>query len=184
MAKMLKDTLKTIEVYKTQNPHYEELLAILEEILILREEYRRKLTADVFPVDERLITSKIEGGLPLIDLSQGDYDLTQPREYFFDLLRIAEKRAPGETRELARKIKEGEEDFRELVLSAFYGDETAAVEDAEGEDADDTFDLIDLFLEECLRPAFERVAAKYGDVVLKSKWKEGYCPICGKEPKN
>ncbi|HOF05969.1 MAG TPA: formate dehydrogenase accessory protein FdhE [Syntrophales bacterium] len=183
MAKMLKDTLKTIEVYKTQNPHYEELLAILEEILILREEYRRKLTADVFPVDERLITSKIEGGLPLIDLSQGDYDLTQPREYFFDLLRIAEKRAPGETRELARKIKEGEEDFRELVLSAFYGDETAAVEDAEGEDADDTFDLIDLFLEECLRPAFERVAAKYGDVVLKSKWKEGYCPICGKEPK-
>ncbi|MDI9569927.1 MAG: formate dehydrogenase accessory protein FdhE [Pseudomonadota bacterium] len=182
MAKMLKDTLKTIEFYKNLNPHYEELLAILEEILILREEYRRKLKADVFPVDERLIPSKLEGGLPLIDLAQGDYDLSQPQEYFLDLLHIAEKRAPGETEELARRIADGEEDFRELVLGAFYGDPGEAEED-EQEDEEETFDLIDLFLEECLRPAFERVAAKYGEAALRSKWAEGYCPICGKEPK-
>lgn len=180
MAKMLKDTLKTIESYRTQNPHYEELLAILEEILILREEYRRKMPESIFPVDERLISSKMEGGLPLIDLSQGDYDLTQPQAYFLDLLQIAEKRAPGETKELARKIKEGEEDFKEMLLSAFYGEQE---EEEERGEEDETFDLIDLFLEECLRPAFEKVVAGYGDVVLKSKWSEGYCPICGKEPK-
>lgn len=180
MAKMLKDTLKTIESYRTQNPHYEELLAILEEILILREEYRRKMPESIFPVDERLISSKMEGGLPLIDLSQGDYDLTQPQAYFLDLLQIAEKRAPGETKELARKIREGEEDFKEMLLSAFYGEQE---EEEERGEEDETFDLIDLFLEECLRPAFEKVVAGYGDVVLKSKWSEGYCPICGKEPK-
>ncbi|MCK9196791.1 MAG: formate dehydrogenase accessory protein FdhE [Syntrophales bacterium] len=181
MAKMLKDTLKTIESYKTQSPHYEELLAILEEILILREEYRRKMPESIFPVDERLISSKMEGGLPLIDLSQGDYDLTQPQAYFLDLLQIAEKRAPGETKELAGKIKSGEEDFKEMLLSAFYGEQ----EDEEGErgEEDETFDLIDLFLEECLRPSFEKVVSGYGDVVLKSKWSEGYCPVCGKEPK-
>jgi FdhE protein len=180
MAKMLKDTLKTIESYRTQNPHYEELLAILEEILILREEYRRKMPESIFPVDERLISSKMEGGLPLIDLSQGDYDLTQPQAYFLDLLQIAEKRAPGETKELARKIREGEEDFKEMLLSAFYGEQE---EEEERGEEDETFDLIDLFLEECLRPAFENVVAGYGDVVLKSKWSEGYCPVCGKEPK-
>lgn len=180
MAKMLKDTLKTIESYRTQNPHYEELLAILEEILILREEYRRKMPESIFPVDERLISSKMEGGLPLIDLSQGDYDLTQPQAYFLDLLQIAEKRAPGETKELARKIREGEEDFKEMLLSAFYGEQE---EEEERGEEDETFDLIDLFLEECLRPAFEKVVAGYGDIVLKSKWSEGYCPICGKEPK-
>jgi len=180
MAKMLKDTLKTIESYKVQNPHYEELLAILEEILILREEYRHKMPTNIFPVEERLISSKMEGGLPLIDLSQGDYDLTQPQAYFLDLLHIAEKRAPGETKELARKIMEGEEDFKEMLLSAFYGEQED--EEERGEE-DETFDLIDLFLEECLRPAFEKVVASYGEVVLKSKWSEGYCPICGKEPK-
>jgi len=183
MAKMLKDTLKTIESYKTQNPHYEELLAILEEIIILREEYRRKLTENIFSVDERLIGSKMEGGLPLVDLSQGDYDLTQPQAYFLDLLHIAEKRAPGETEELARKIMAGEEDFKEMLLSAFYGEQGEEEDEEEKGDEDETFDLIDLFLEECLRPAFEKVVATHGEVVLKSKWSEGYCPICGKEPK-
>jgi FdhE protein len=183
MAKMLKDTLKTIESYKTQNPHYEELLAILEEILILREEYRRKMPEGIFPVDERLISSKMEGGLPLVDLSQGDYDLTQPQAYFLDLLHIAEKRAPGETKELARKITAGEEDFKEMLLSAFYGEQGEEEDEEERGDEDETFDLIDLFLEECLRPAFEKVVATHGDIALKSKWTEGYCPICGKEPK-
>ena len=61
MAKILKDTLKTIEYYRMKSPHYEELLDILEEILILREEYRRKLTDPIFPVDERLISDQDDG---------------------------------------------------------------------------------------------------------------------------
>ena len=60
MAEKLKETLKTIEKYKASSPHYTELLDILEEILILREEYRRRLDRDVFVVDERLIASKME----------------------------------------------------------------------------------------------------------------------------
>ena len=68
-----------------------------------------------------------------------------------------------------------------MLLSAFYGEQED--EEEESGEEDETFDLIDLFLEECLRPAFEKVVAGYGEVVLKSKWSEGYCPICGKEPK-
>jgi len=44
MAEVLKDTLKTIDGYKHMHPHYGELLDILEEVLILREKYRRKVT--------------------------------------------------------------------------------------------------------------------------------------------
>ena len=68
MAKMLKDALKTIEKYKSITPHYGELLDILEEILIMREEYRRKIERIIFPIDEELMEKKIAGGLPLIDL--------------------------------------------------------------------------------------------------------------------
>jgi len=39
MANML-DALKTIEQYKSDSPHYSELLDILAELLILREEYQ------------------------------------------------------------------------------------------------------------------------------------------------
>jgi len=115
MPKILKESLKTIEAYKTTNPHYVELLDILSDILILREEYRNNM-ADVFTaVDESLISKKMVGGLPLIDFSCGCFDLSKPREYFLALLDIAEKRAPGETTELAEKIRNGSYDPQFLL---------------------------------------------------------------------
>ena len=40
-----------------------------------------------------------------------------------------------------------------------------------------------MLAEESLRPQLERVAGKYGEIINKSGWSQGYCPICGKEPK-
>ena len=94
MAKFLRDALKTIEKYKSTTPHYGELLDILGEILIIREEYRRSMEKIIFPVDEGLVEKKIAGGLPLIDFSTGTFDLSEPKQYFLALLEIAEKRAP------------------------------------------------------------------------------------------
>lgn len=179
MPKMLKESLKTIEAYKTTSPHYVELLDILGDILILREEYRENMT-DVFSaVDESLIDKKMAGGLPLIDFSSGHLDLSKPKEYFLALLDVAEKRVPGETAALAEKIKDGSFDFEKLVLNSFYMQEDEPPIDME----EDFFDLIELFLEESLRPSLEVVAQKYTDRVARSEWSEGYCPICGKEPK-
>jgi FdhE protein len=179
MPKMLNESLKTIEDYKTTSPHYVELLDILSDILILREEYRKNM-ADVFAsVDEGLIAAKMAGGLPLIDFSSGHFDLTEPRKYFLALLDIAEKRTPGETAELAEKIDQGDFDYDHLVLSSFYMQDDEQPEEME----EDYFDLIELFLEESLRPSLEIVAQKYADVIARAGWTEGYCPICGKEPK-
>lgn len=179
MPKILKESLMTIEAYKTTNPHYAELLDILSEILILREEYRKGM-ADVFAaVDESLIAKKMAGGLPLIDFSCGGFDLSKPREYFLALLNIAEKRAPGEAAELAEKIRNGSYDFDKMVLNSFYTQD----DEPPAEMEEDYFDLIELFLEESLRPSLEMVAQKYVDVIARSEWSEGYCPICGKEPK-
>lgn len=179
MPKMLKESLKTIEDYKMTSPHYVDLLDILSDILILREEYRKNM-ADVFTaVDESLIEKKMTGGLPLIDFSSGRFDLTQPKEYFLALLGVAEKRVPGETAELAEKIKNGSCDFEKMVLQSFYIQDDEPDIDTEEE----FFDLVELFLEESLRPSLEIVAQKYADVIARSGWSEGYCPVCGKEPK-
>ena len=59
------------------------------------------------------------GGLPLIDFSSVTGDLSEPREYFLALLEIAEKRSPGETKEMARKIREGELSFNDLIYESF-----------------------------------------------------------------
>jgi FdhE protein len=185
MATTLRKSLKTIEDYKVTNPHYTDLLDILGEILILREEYRKNMTSPIFSVEDKLIPGKMEGGLPLIDLAGQKYDLTRPKEYFYSLIAIAEKRMPAEARKFLDVIKDEQFDWETIIRSSFNpaGEESLDEELKSSDEHDEQLDLIDLFIEESLRPELEVITEKYGATVEKSGWTEGYCPICGKEPK-
>ncbi len=188
MAATLHDSLKTIEAYKQSTPHYSDLLDILGDILILREEHKRRTPEGTFPVDEGLVRQKLQGGFPLVDFVRGSLDLTLPRAYFTALLAIAEKHAPEETAALRTQIEDGSLDYERMVRLSF---ETPAEADgaepgeaeAEEDASEEFLDLVELFLEESLRPALEKVAEAYGPRVAEAGWSEGFCPICGKEPK-
>jgi FdhE protein len=185
MGATLRKSLKTIEDYKSASPHYTELLDIMADILILRKEYRNSMKDPLFHVEENLITKKMEGGLPLIDFTGKEYDLTRPKEYFNSLISIAEKRMPEIAQNIIDIIKSPQFDWEKMILASF--DRQVEETDAQGapvvREAEENIDLIDLFTEESLRPELESIAEKYGEIVGKSKWSEGYCPICGKEPK-
>jgi FdhE protein len=185
MVATLRKSLKTIEDYKSANPHYIELLDIMADILILREEYRKNMKAPIFRVEENLITQKMEGGLPLIDFTGNEYDLTRPKEYFKSLISIAEKRMPEVAQNIISIIKSPEFDWEKMIRASFdrKAEEFDAQELLAGSETEENIDLIDLFTEESLRPELEIIAEKYGETVEKSNWSEGYCPICGKEPK-
>ena len=187
MAATLRKSLKTIEDYKMTNPHYTDLLDILAEILILREEYRKSMKSPIFSVQEKLISGKMEGGLPLIDLAGQKYDLTRPKEYFYSLLAIAEKRIPADAQKFLDVIKDEQFDWETIIRASFNPgpeeEESLEKEVKTPGEHDDQLDLIDLFIEESLRPELETIAEQYGALVEKSGWTEGYCPICGKEPK-
>ncbi|MDI6727189.1 MAG: formate dehydrogenase accessory protein FdhE [Smithellaceae bacterium] len=180
MSHRLTQALKTIEIYKAASPHYNELLDILGDILILRQEYQKGIDKILFPIEERLISVKIKGGLPLIDFMQVKFDFTKPKEYFLRLLEVAEKMNPGQTGDLSQGIISGTIDFEKLLRDTFH-----QVTDNEPEDDESviSFELIDLLLEECLRPELELVTEKYGELIRSLDWAEGYCPICGREPK-
>jgi FdhE protein len=185
MATKLRKSLQTIEAYKTTNPHYKDLLDILAEILVLREEYRHNMKKAIFTVDEKIISKKMEGGLPLIDIIGGNFDLTRPKEYFNSLIAIAEKKMPEEAKNIAELVKDKHFDWGKMILSSFSNEDEEPITESRKKpsEAEENLDLIDLFIEESLRPELEYVAEKYGIIVSKSGWTEGYCPICGKEPK-
>jgi FdhE protein len=157
----------------------------MADILILREEYRKSMKDSIFCVEENLITPKMEGGLPLIDFTGKEYDLTRPKEYFNSLISIAEKRMPEVAKNIISIIKNQQFDWEKMIRASFdyTGEETDAEKLISGSDAAENLDLIDLFAEESLRPELESVAEKYGEIIARSNWTEGYCPICGKEPK-
>ncbi|HPC73042.1 MAG TPA: formate dehydrogenase accessory protein FdhE [Syntrophales bacterium] len=180
MTRDLTRVLETIERYKEGSPHYKELLDILGEILILREEYRRQVKKSIFPIQEELIDAKLQGGLPIIDFGAGGIDLTEPRRFFFKLLEIGKAKNPEDTGEILKELEGGLLDYDKLVYDAF----TQSVdEESEGEAEEESFDLLRFFIEESLRPALEFVAERYGGKISKSNWQEGYCPTCGRIPK-
>ena len=176
----LKETLKIIENYKCESPHYNELLEILEEILILREEYRRKISGDIFNVDERLVEKKLAGGLPIVDFAEGNFDLSGPREYFITLLNVAKKRTPEEAEEILEQIDGGTLDYEEVVRDSFTCEPS---DNGDEEDENTIFDLLGFLIEESLRPYLEILSEKFSDAIRKAQWSEGYCPICSREPK-
>ncbi|MBW2636778.1 MAG: formate dehydrogenase accessory protein FdhE [Deltaproteobacteria bacterium] len=180
MATILKDTLKTIEQYKNMNPHYVELLDILEEILILREEARRRMKDDIFNVDETLVQTKLDGGLPLIDFTKNNFDLSEPKKYFISLLKVAEKRTPEETKEIIERLEDGTIDYAKMICDSFSAPSS---DEAEDEEEENVFDLLGFLIEESLRPALEVISERYGKIIEASEWSEGYCPICSREPK-
>ncbi len=180
MAQRLNDSLKAIERYKHTSPHYEELLDILGDILILREEYRRKVQEDICAMDEKLLATKLTGGMPLVDFMDGVINLDEPKKYFMSLLELAEKRELGEAHQIREDLEAGTIDFESMVRSSF---DAPAVDEAEDESEEDIFDLLGFLVEESLRPSLEVLAEKYAEVIDGSTWSEGYCPLCGREPK-
>lgn len=185
MVATLRKSLKTIEDYKSTHPHYTELLDIMADILILREEYLNNMKDSIFTVEENLISQKMKGGLPLIDFSGREFDLTHPREYFNALISIGKKRMPEVAQNIKDIVDNPQFDWEKNIRASFDRKmvEADAKESKEDNDADDQIDLIDLFMEESLRPELEAVARKYAEIIKKSEWTEGYCPVCGKEPK-
>ncbi len=185
MVGTLRKSLETIEDYKTANPHYTELLDIMADILILREEYMKNMTDSIFSVDEKLIAQKMLGGLPLIDLTGKEFDLKRPREYFDSLVAAAGKRMPELAQSIQEIVNDPEFDWEQDILASFdrKAEEPEPRESKEERETESHIDLVELFLEESLRPELEVIAKKYEEVVGKSEWSEGYCPICGKEPK-
>jgi len=127
----------------------------------------------------------MEGGLPLVDFTGGNFDLTRPREYFNSLIAIAERKMPEDAKSIVDIIKDQQFDWGKMIKASFdHVEDEPPVENRKNlEETEDNLDLIDLFVEESLRPELEYVADKYGKIVAKFGWTEGYCPICGKEPK-
>jgi len=75
-------------------------------------------------------------------------------------------------------------DWEKMILSSFTREEEFdTLNHLPLPDEEEHLDLTELFAEESLRPELEKVAEKYKAIVTKAGWREGYCPICGKEPK-
>ncbi|MCF8053863.1 MAG: formate dehydrogenase accessory protein FdhE [Deltaproteobacteria bacterium] len=187
----LQQSLKIIESYKQESPHYVDLLDILGGILVLREDFSRGLTEDIFPVDDKYILPKISGGMPLVDSSQ-EVNLAPAENYLRILVEALGEKFGGEALILKKHLQE-EQSYRDLLIAyqligadCHGGDETraeATIDSLETDIGEEAVDIVGMLLRESLRPGFERVINRYSQHLNKTPWHEGFCPVCGSEPK-
>ena len=180
----LKKSLQIIEKYKNENPHYIDLLDILGDILVLREEFvRKEMQEDVFHVDTKYIANKIEGGMPLVDFEQ-EMNLEFPEKYFHALLKAMEDKLPEYVDAVRLQMQSDKLSYKDLLLKYLSLDNAKELPlDDIDSDEEMSFDLISMLLRESLRPGFEKLIAKHKKFLEKHEWKEGFCPICGNQPK-
>ena len=182
MSMQLKQSLQIIEKYKHESPHYMDLLDILSDTLILREKFiKEKSTEDVFTVDTKYVLSKIEGGMPLVDVHQ-EMNLAAPEKYFFALLETMEEKMQEHIAEARQQIEKKELSYKQL-LADYLTDDAFGESDEIDEEEDLSLNIVSMLLRESLRPGFEKVISKYKNLLDKHEWKEGFCPICGSTPK-
>jgi len=183
MPSLLRETLIRLEEYKFLIPHYKELLDILEEILILREEYSMKMNNGVFTVDDSLIDVKLSGGFPIIDITRNITNYAEPERYFTALLSLTAARSDDDADCLKSTLGDPSLSYPDLMKSVFTGEIGTARFDEKEESDEHFFDLMRFLVEESLRPALELMVEKYDERIKVHGWFEGYCPICGREPK-
>lgn len=192
----LRKSLRVIEDYKQASPHYVDLLNILSTILVLREQFLIDLQEDVFIIDEKYIKAKLEGGMPLVDMSQ-NINLEFPEKYFRALLESLKEKFPEEMKFFNECIDE-KFTYRELLVAykmikAGKDDDSLSpdldcVEETDLSDEEDlaeakAFDMVSMLLRESLRPGFNRVITRYSSLLAEQTWQEGFCPVCGSQPR-
>lgn len=101
------------------------------------------------------------------------------------LLLLLKEKCPKKQKNIVELIESEQFDWEKMIKSSFSHVEDEAVTESikKFEGAEENLDLIDLFVEESLRPELEFIAEKYGTIASQYGWMEGYCPVCGKDPK-
>ncbi len=180
----MSDINKTFEHYRTEFPHYCEIIETLQEIHLLREKRSALRQENFFSLKRADAIQKLKNGQPFINLQKDLPHSRESEQYFLTLLSITEKDHPGATAELHKAITIDENAYRDLVTELFRKEINPSQNDKQRilniDEKADNLDLIPLLLHESLKPFFSQLTENLKDVISNSGWSQGSCPVCAR----
>ncbi|MEA3334230.1 MAG: formate dehydrogenase accessory protein FdhE [Pseudomonadota bacterium] len=174
---------ETFARYQKEFPHYQEFIGLIQGVYKLREKNEKALKKNIFSINPGAATQKLKEGKPLVNLKNDHFADQLPKSYFLELLSITEKNHPEMAKELRDLVAAKEDAYAELVRELFSQNEKnlgAGNEPANPKNPDEFFDLVPFFLHESLKPFFSRLAQEQYDLIEKSHWAQGICPVCAR----
>lgn len=170
--------------YQNEFPHYQEFIELMQRVYKLREENEETLKIEIFSLNQTKANQKLKNGQPLVDLQKDLFADQLPKNYFLELLSITEKNHPEITKELRDRVTAKEDAYAELVRKLFSSqtkrNSGIGEEPVDPKKSDEFFDLLPFFLHESLKPFFSRLAQAQHDLIQKSNWTQGICPVCSR----
>jgi FdhE protein len=171
----------TLKRYRNKFPHYLDFFELMQKIYYVRNDNEKLWTKEIFSIDKIAAEKKLNTGEPLINL-QHDYFFDElPKQYFLDLLTIAEIEHPTLVQNLRESISNNKPFYTEMVQASFsQAGKKLADKPENPEEFAESFDLIPFFLQESLKPFFSCLALKLKDILTQNHWQQGICPVCSR----
>ena len=160
--------------YQNEFPHYQEFIELMQGVYKSRKENEETLKTEIFSLNQTKASQKLKNGQPLVNLQKDLFADQLPKNYFLELLSITEKNHPEITKELRDLVTAKEDAYAKLVRELFSS------QTKRNSGVGEEFDLLPFFLHESLKPFFSRLAQAQRDLIEKSNWSQGICPVCSR----
>lgn len=182
LALTAKQVKETVSVVKTSKPAYSELLEFYGELFNIQEESKRQIRLEPIHISKKVQNIKAREKLPLIEVNEFVYDMSESSRLFMTICQLAEKSNP----KLANSSKvilaaETKYTLKELFSGLLDGDE--AIFETLSAEIEIEKQVLGFLIYNSLKPSICLCADQLA-LYLRNDgpWLEGYCPICGNAP--
>ncbi len=174
---------KRISWFREKKPVYKEILDFYEVIWEAQDEIEAAVKVKPIEIKESLKEMKLREGFPLLKKEDFYVDISASQKLFASILERGEK-FPTRLREEMAKLKQAFLDKSldiEKVLSK-YLDEKFLKDTADEFKID--YPALSFLVRTSVEPSIKANAGQFkGEKITLDNWPNGYCPICGSQPR-
>jgi FdhE protein len=181
MAESLDQIKGRITRFQTEKPHYRDILHLYAQILEEQTKAQARLKITVPQVDQKLVTSRLDKGLPLLGREGFALDLEAARRLFDTLSAICAGVTPlmgDEMPRITEAVESGDLDLQTLLSKHYNRDYLSYEAERCGVDKG----ILAFLVQASVRPSLIAQMEQLKDILNLDAWLRGECPLCGSPP--
>jgi len=181
MVESLDPIKERIAWFRKERPHYRDILDLYIQILEEQVKIRPQLKITVPQVNKKLVTSRLDKGIPLLGIEGFAIDLEAAERLFHTLGAICKGSTPRMGDEIPRiteAAESGKLDLQGLLRKHYDGDYLTHEAEQCGADKG----ILSFLVQASVRPCFEAQMEQLKDSLNLEEWLRGECPLCGSPP--
>ena len=181
MVESLDQIKGRIAQFQKEKPHYRDILDLYAQILGEQTKIQSQLKITVPQVDQKLMQSQLNKGIPLLDREKFAIDLEVGQRLFHTLSATSQgatSKMGDEIPRITKAIESGNLNLEGLLSKHYDGDYITQEAEHCGVDKG----VLSFLVHVSVRPSIVAQMEQLKDSLNLEEWLQGRCPICGSPP--